>query len=70
MKLGKKRMLTNAFFNSQFNYRPVIWMCHSRALNNKINKLHERCLRVIYNDKTYTLKELLEKKYRNTIETL
>ena len=51
----------NAFFNSQFNYCPVIWMCHSRALNNKINRLHERCLRIIYNDKTSTFKELLEK---------
>ena len=61
MKLGKKRMLTNVFFNSQFNYCPVIWMCHSRALNNKINRLHERCLRIICNDKTYTFKELLEK---------
>ena len=36
-------------------------MYHSRALNNKINRLHERCLRIIYNDKTSTFKELLEK---------
>ena len=61
MELGKRRMLMNAFFNSQFNYCPVIWMCHSRALNNKINRLHERCLRMRYNDKTSTFKELLEK---------
>ena len=61
MELGKRRMLMNAFFNSQFNYCPVIWMCHSRALNNKINRLHEQCLRIIYNDKTSTYKELLEK---------
>ena len=61
MELGKRRMLMNAFFNSQFNYCPVIWMCHSRALNNKINRLHERCLRIIYNDKTSTFKKLLEK---------
>ena len=61
MELGKRRMLVNAFFNSQFNYYSVIWMSHSRALNNKINRLHERCLRIIYNDKTSTFKELLEK---------
>ena len=61
MELGKRRMLMNAFFNSQFNYCSVSWMCHSRALNNKINRLHERCLRIIYNDKTSTFKELLEK---------
>ena len=36
-------------------------MCHSRTLNNKINRLHERCLRIIYSDKISTFKELLEK---------
>ena len=36
-------------------------MCHSLALNSKINRLHERCLRITYNDKTSTFKELLEK---------
>ena len=29
MELGKRLMLMNAFFISQFNYCPVIWMCHS-----------------------------------------
>ena len=61
MELGKRHMLMNAFFNSQFNYCSVIWMCHCRALSNKINRLHERCLRIICNDKTYTFKEFLEK---------
>ena len=46
---------------SQFNYCPVFWTCHNRALSNKINKLHERRLRIIYNDKASTFKELLEK---------
>ena len=51
----------NAFFNSQFNYCPVIWKFRSRTLNNKINRLPERCLRIMYNDKTYSFNELLEK---------
>ena len=59
MELGKRRMLTNAF--SQFNYCSVFWTCHNRALSNKINRLHERCLRIIYSDKASTFKELLEK---------
>ena len=50
----------NAFFDSQFNYCPLIWMFHSRNLNNKINRLHEHCLRVIYNDKTSSFEQLLE----------
>ena len=35
-------------------------MCHSRALNNKTNRLHERCLLIMYNDKTSTFNELLK----------
>ena len=51
MELPKRHILMNAFFKSQFNYCPAIWMFHSRTLNNKINRLHERCLRIIYKDK-------------------
>ena len=44
MELTKWRILMNTFFDSQFNYCPLIWMFRSRNLNNKINRLHERCL--------------------------
>ena len=27
----------NSFFTSQFNYCPLVWMFHSRTMNNKIN---------------------------------
>ena len=36
-------------------------MNHSRGLNNKVNRLHERCLRIIYNDKCSNFEELLNK---------
>ena len=48
------------FIESQFNYCPLVWMCHSRDLNHKINKLHERALRVVYKTKRLTFDELLE----------
>ena len=51
----------NVFSNSQFNNCPVMWMFDSQALNNKINRLHERCLRIVQIDKRYTFNELLEK---------
>ena len=37
MDLSKKRIFMNAFFDSQFNYCSLIWMCHSRKLYHKIN---------------------------------
>jgi len=56
----KLRALMNAFIKSQFNYCSLIWMFHSRTLNNKINRLHERALRIVYKDYNSTFKELLQ----------
>ena len=36
-------------------------MLHSRTMNNKINRLRERSLRIIYSDQKSTIEELLEK---------
>ena len=36
-------------------------MCHNHVTNRKINRLHERCMRIIYNDKQSSFKMLLEK---------
>ena len=44
-------------------------MCYSRTHNSKINRLHERCLRQIYNDKHSTFHELLEKDRSVSIHT-
>ena len=57
----RRKVLMHAFFNSQFSYCPLIWMCHSRAINTKINNLHYRALRIVYRDDISTFKELLEK---------
>ena len=59
MELPKRRILMNAFFKAQLNYCPAVWMFHNRSLNNKINRLYERCLRIIYKDKHSNFEELL-----------
>ena len=41
MNVDKKRMIMKAFIESQFGYCPLVWMFHSRGLNNKINRIHE-----------------------------
>ena len=62
MGTTKKLVLMNAFFKSQFNYCSLVWwMCCNRPLNTKINWLHERCLRTVYNDKKSNFDELLVK---------
>ena len=50
-----------SLIKSQFRYCPLIWMFHSRALNNKINSIYERALRITYNDSKSTFEELLNK---------
>ena len=49
------------FVTSQFSYCPSIWMFHSRRHNNKINSIHERAIRITYQDNTSTFQELLNK---------
>ena len=51
INIGKERILMNSLFKSQFDYCPLIWMCHSRRNNRKINRLNERCSKILYNDK-------------------
>ena len=51
MSFDKKRIFLKTFITSQFNYCPLVWMCHSKGLNNRINNLHERALRIVYQDK-------------------
>ena len=60
MDFEKRRSLMKAFVIPQFNYCPLIWMFHNRALNNRINKIHERALRLVYQNKNLSFRELLE----------
>ena len=69
MSLSKKKKLENSFFNSQFSYCPLIWMFHSHIINNKMNRLHESFLRLLYGDKWSSFEKLLEQDKSVTIHT-
>ena len=60
MSTPKLRMILKAFIESQFSYCPLVWMFHSRTLNNRINSLHERALRLVYKDPKFSFEELLQ----------
>ena len=47
MNLAQRWLIVNAFIFSQFGYCPLVWMFHSRKINNRINNTHERALRII-----------------------
>ena len=61
LSFSKRRQCVKAYFESQFAYCPLIWMCHSRVLSAKINRLHYRSLQIIYRDYDTQFDELLEK---------
>ena len=50
MNVAQRRLIMNAFILSQFGYCPLVWMFHNRKLNNRINNIHERALRVVFRD--------------------
>ena len=61
LKFEQIKLLLNAFITFQFSYAPVIWMFYNRKLNNYINRIHERALRIAYPDHNSTFNELLAK---------
>ena len=56
-----------AFIDTQFGYYSLLWMFHSRGINNKINRIHERTLRITYNSKSSSFQDLLDKDNSVTI---
>ena len=47
--------------NVTFSYCPLVWMFHDRKSYNKINKIHERALRIIHKNSTSNFKGLIIK---------
>ena len=61
LSMKQKKPLYLLFIEVQFKYSPVTWMFSSRSCNNKINKLQERALRIVYDDYESSFDVLLNK---------
>ena len=62
-----KKVILNFFTKRQFNHCPLLWMFSAKAVNHKINRLHERRLRSLLNDETSTFSDMLSKSNDTTI---
>ena len=60
MGIRQRNIIMNAFIHSQFNYCPLLWMCHNRTIHSLINNIHERALRIVYKDDISSFTQLLE----------
>ena len=59
MTFDHRRLILNSLIASHFFYCPIVWMFHSRKLNERINHIHERALRIVYKDFNSSFQELL-----------
>ena len=59
MSIQKRRTIMKSFLTSQFGHCLLTWMFHNKHLDNKINSIHERALRITYLVNMSTFQELL-----------
>ena len=67
MDSEKLKHVMKAFILSQFSYCPLLWMLSERGLNNKIDHLHEKAIRIAYKDELSDFETILEKDNAVTI---
>ena len=58
--LFQGKTLLNSFIKSQFSYYLLIWIFTFKVLRKKINRIHEKSLRLVLNDHQSTLDEMLD----------
>ena len=51
MTFAQRRNIMKTFIVSLFGYYPLVWMFCGKQTNARINHIHERALRAVYNDK-------------------
>ena len=56
----QKFLLLKSVVKFQFSYCPLIWIFISQYSNNALNMIHERALRLIYNDYELPVDRILE----------
>ena len=50
LSVEQKLVLLNSYVMSQFNYCSNVWMFHGKVANDRINRIHVRALRAVYNN--------------------
>ena len=60
MDVGKKKDNHENIHRVSIWILSLVWMFHSRGINNKINRIHERALRITYNNNSSSFQDLLD----------
>ena len=67
MTFGQRGNVMKASIQCQLGYCPLVWIFCGRQTNARINHIHERALRTVYNDETSPFEELLGRYKSETI---
>ena len=67
LKTNERNFFFCGMIKSQFSYCPLIWIFYSRKSNNLINKIHERSLRIISDDKESVFHTLQQNQNQKTM---
>ena len=65
--ISSKKKKVNSFINSKFFYGLLIWMFTSRGCNKRMDKIHERLLRLIFSDHESSFYDILSTLNKKTI---
>ena len=60
LQQNQMKLLFNSFILSTFNYAPIIWMFCNKSCSKKLDSIHKRALRIVYQDFTKSYEELLQ----------
>ena len=60
LDVSARRMMYNSFVASKFNYCPLVWHFCGVSNSNKMEKIQERCLRIVYKDYVSSYNRLFE----------
>ena len=61
LNFDSKLAIYNSFISSTFHYCPVVWIFCGKVSSNKLEKLNERAIRIVYNDHISSYEDLLKK---------
>ena len=67
LSTAQKLTLLNSYVMSNFKYCQTVWMFHGKVVNDRIDRIHKRALRAVYNDFTSSYQQLLSKGSHQTI---
>ena len=70
LNTNSKKVLIESFVQSQFNYCPLIWHFCSNESTKKMEKIQERALRLLLNDKSSSYEELLVNGKKTTLHSM